>query len=96
MALKTVTPLRPQSTSNCRIDFDRMLELETTITQARCLTAVLTELCLPGGNQEAGEIALDQLGPAKLYSTLSVLEDLLKRVDEEFHALGAPAGSRSN
>ena len=52
---------------------------------------VLTELCLPGGDIKAGEIALENLGPERLYSTLSVLEDLLKKVDDQFHALNDSA-----
>lgn len=69
-----------------RFQFDEMLELGTSISQARCLVDVLSELCLPGGDAEAGEDALNQIGPAKLWSTLSVLDAILAKIDERFHA----------
>jgi hypothetical protein len=47
------------------------------LARARALVDVLSEMSAPGGDEEAGAMALEQLNPGSLNTTLSVLNDML-------------------
>lgn len=59
-----------------------LLAASRQISQARGLVDVLSELVAPGGDANTGAIALQQLGPGSLYTTLSLLNDLLLKAEE--------------
>jgi hypothetical protein len=83
MASKTVAPLRAQSTAeqSTRHYTDELNNAAHRIGRARGVLDVLYSLSAHGG-----EIALEQLGPESLATTLSTVDDLLREASEFVNA----------
>lgn len=64
-----------------RTQADELNDIQLRLEKARALIDVLSEMSAPGGDIEAGAMALEQLNAGSLNTTLSVLNDILIEAD---------------